>query len=255
MPNYDAPALKNALTVISVLSDADAPLGVSDICRVTGLNKNMAFRILSVLLEEGWIWAEDGEAQKYSLTLRPFEVLSRPLGRMDIVTAAGDELKKVSERTSESMYLAILREGSALYLQHRESSREVKISGMTGGRYPLQCSAPGKVLLAHAGQDYIDAFILAGYKTYTAKTLSGEGLRAELEKIRSRGWALDDEEYGGGILCLAAPVFDHTGHAVGTVGTAVSTIYYSAESFVSSMLPHIAQTADIISGRLGRKAQ
>ena len=255
MPNYDAPALKNALTVISVLSDANTPLGVSDICRVTGLNKNMVFRILSVLLEEGWIWAEDGGAQKYSLTLRPFEVLSRPLGRMDIVMAAGDELKRVSERTRESMYLAILREGSALYLQHYESSREVKISGMTGGRYPLQCSAPGKVLLAHAEQDYIDSFISAGYKTYTSKTLDGEGLRVELEKIRKQGWALDDEEYGGGILCLAAPVFDHTGQAVGAVGTAVSTIYYSSESFVSSMLGDIVNTAGIISDRMGKRGE
>ena len=47
-------------------------------------------------------------------------------------------------------------------------------------------------------------------------------LLRDLRVVRERGYALDEEENEDGILCIGAPIFDHSGRVVG--GVSISTI-------------------------------
>jgi DNA-binding IclR family transcriptional regulator len=123
---------------------------------------------------------------------------------------------------------------------------------MLGGRYPLHCSAPGKVLLAHASAEYSQRLAAEGFERRTENTLiSAEALAEDLALVRRRGWATDNEEFGRGILCFAVPVFDHTGNVVAAVGTSVTTVSYSLSSLIDHVGPKIIATGRAISQRLG----
>ncbi|MEI6356358.1 MAG: IclR family transcriptional regulator, partial [Verrucomicrobiota bacterium] len=51
----------------------------------------------------------------------------------------------------ESVYVGILYDDQVLYIDHRDGTGPVRIAGQVGGRYPLHCTAPGKVLFSIKG--------------------------------------------------------------------------------------------------------
>jgi len=250
-PNYDVPAVRKAIRLFEVLSDARRPMGLSEIARAIDANKNMTFRLLTTLQDEGWVAAVQPGPQ-YRLTLAPFEVGSRAVGQMTLKTAAAGPMRELWDEIGESLYLGILYEDTVLYIEHLDSRQDVRIAGTIGGRYPLHCAAPGKVLLAYAGDDLFTRLTETGLERFTENTLCDpDELRTDLAAVRKRGWALDNEEYGRGILCFAAPVFDHADTVVGAVGTSVTTLAYTAERLVDELGPRILTTAELTSRNLG----
>lgn len=78
-----------------------------------------------------------------------------------------------------------------------------------------------------------------------------EALRKELALTRQRGYSLDNEEFGSGIICLAAPIFDYSGAVVGTVGCSFSTVNCSIQTIYEHCGEEIIKTAKQISVCMG----
>lgn len=252
---YDVPTLRTALRLIDVLGEAREPMGVSELSRAAGTNKNMAFRLLNTLQAEGWVGSES-PGPRYSLTLLPFQVCSRPLSRMSVKLAADAPLRQLWAKIGESVYLGVLRDDKVLYLDHLDGVRPVRVAGMVGGSYPLHCSAPGKALFAFGGDELFERLAAAGFERFTDNTItSPEELRKHLAQIRKQGWAVDNEEYSRGIVCLGVPVFDHAGRIAGTIGVSVTTLDYSLERLKVELLGSLVVTAHEISARLGAAAE
>ena len=79
-----------------------------------------------------------------------------------------------------------------------------------------------------------------------------EELEKELEKIRTLGYATDDEEEMQGVNCLAAPVFNSFGEIAAALWTSGPSGRLTRESF-PDMAVRIIEAADAISLRLGFK--
>lgn len=245
-----APAAGHAVRLIGLLAGEREAVGVSEIARKLSLNKNMVFRLLGTLEEEKWVYQEPEGG--YRLTLVPFQITSRVLRRLSLPTVAEPFVHALWERTGESTYLGVIKGSEVLYLQHLDSVKNVRVAGAVGGSYPLHCTAPGKALLANAGEDFVDRYVAGGLARYTANTVTDhETLKARLAQIRKTGYATDDEEYGAGILCLAAPVFDYSGKAVGAVGSSFSTVGNTLTGIVDAFRGAVVGTASEISSCLG----
>lgn len=250
--SYDVPAVRHAIRLLEVLGGSRHPLGVSEIARAIDSNKNMTYRLLSTLQDEGWVAAEE-PGPGYRMTLVPFQVASRPLANMDLRTAAQPPMRELGEELGESTYLGILDDDAVLYIEHLDSRQDVRIAGRIGGRYPLHCTAPGKVLLAHAGEKHLAKIAEAGLERFTDNTLCDPAaLAADLVAVRERGWALDNEEYGRGLLCFAAPIADHSHDVIGTVGISVTTLSHTLEELSNELGPKIIAAAHAISRRMGK---
>ncbi len=76
-------------------------------------------------------------------------------------------------------------------------------------------------------------------------------LQRDLAEVRRRGWATDNEEFSRGILCFAAPVFDHRGVCVATIGTSVTTIGRTIDDVIRGIGPSVSQAAEETSRLLG----
>ncbi len=247
---YDVPAVRHAVQLLEVLSESNTPLGVSEISRKLDLNKNMVFRLVNTFLEVGWIIQEEGP--KYRMSLVPFRLASKQVDRLSIVDIASEPTKKLWEKIGHSVYIAVLYDDSALYIQHHNSIQNVRVAGMIGGRYPLHCTAPGKILLAYAPEDYFSSLSQKGFDKYTSNTiLDSVELNAHLESVRSKGYAMDQEEYGKGILCIAVPIFDYTGSVAAALGVSVSTVLYSMEKLIDEVGPLMIETGQLISRQMG----
>jgi len=248
MSNF-APAVEAATKIISFLSEKESEIGISEISRGTGINKNMLFRILNTLENDGWVYRRE---QKYALTLLPFKLTSRVVSRMSLNTAATPILYDLANETGESTYLGILKDDTVIYIQHLDGVKDVRVAGRVGGEYGLYCSAPGKVLLAYSDADYIEGYLSRQLEKRTKNTITERSaLLSELEAIRRKGYATDREEFGNGITCVAAPVFDHTGKVVGAVGCSAYTLNGSCDEVIERLLFPVLESAKALSARLG----
>ena len=243
-----APAVEAATKIISFLSESESEIGISEISRGTGINKNMLFRILNTLENDGWVYRRE---QKYALTLLPFKLTSRAVSRMSLNTAATPILYDLANETGESTYLGIIKDGAVLYIQHIDGVKDVRVAGRVGGEYGLYCSAPGKVLLAYSDADYIEEYLSRQLEKRTKNTITERSaLLSELDAIRRKGYATDCEEFGNGITCVAAPVFDHTGKVIGTVGCSAYTVNGSCDKVIERLLSPVLESAMELSRRL-----
>ncbi|MBE6884447.1 MAG: IclR family transcriptional regulator [Ruminococcaceae bacterium] len=246
-----APAVEACTKIITFLAECEQEIGISEISRGTGINKNMVFRILNTLENEGWVYCN---AQKYSLTLLLFGLVSKPLSRLSLNTIASPVLYDLLNKTGESTYLGILKEDKVLYLQHFDGVKNVRVAGRVGGEYDLYCSAPGKVLLAHAEKSFIEEYTSKALEKRTKNSITEKSaLLQELENVRKNGYATDCEEFGNGITCAAAPIYDYSGKVIATVGCSAFTTNGECMEMIEKFLPYVLSAAKKISLILGAK--
>lgn len=248
MSNF-APAVEASAKIITFLAESEQETGISEISRGTEINKNMVFRILNTLEQEGWVYCNE---QKYSLTLSLFRLASKPISRLSLNTAATPVLYDLLNKTGESTYLGILKDAKVLYLQHLDGVKNVRVAGRVGGEYDLYCSAPGKMLLAHADKDFIEEYTSRQFLKITRNTITDKAdLLNELDIILNNGYATDREEFGNGITCVAAPIYDYTGKIIATVGCSAFTPNGKCSETIDRILPYVLAAAKEISTRLG----
>ena len=247
---YDAPALGKGIRLLELLCQAAKPLSVAEISQALTLNKHMVLRLLGTLCDAGWVVQEEGSV--YRVSLVPLYHFSKPISRMDVVTAAEEPIDELWEATGEATYLAIRDDDRSMGVIVRQTRRDVQVAGRIGSRLMLHCCAPGKVLLAHAELELFDRLAQAGFTRQTDMTICDPaGLRRHLEQVVRQGYATDNEEYLRGMLCLAAPVFDYTGRVVASAGITTLTMFHSHESMRLQYADRVIAACRRISRTLG----
>lgn len=210
----------------------------------------MVFRLLQTLEQQGWVLSD--EQAKYRVSLQPFHYFSKPLRRLNLRQAAAGPLRQLWEETGENCYLGLLDGDRVLYADHYDATGDVRITAQVGGRYLLHCCAPGKVLLANSPQGLFNRLAQAGFQPNTDNTICAPAkLRRELKAVVRQGYALDCEEYTRGVICFAAPIYDHEDCVVGTIGVSVITLYYTVEELRRQLGPKVLRTAEEVSLKLG----
>ncbi|MEF8813814.1 MAG: IclR family transcriptional regulator [Halovenus sp.] len=129
------------------------------------------------------------------------------------------EVDNLAEKTGEHASLMIEENGEGVLLYIAKGEDAVDLNAWAGRRIPLSAQAPGKAILAHSPEERVDAIIDEhGLPQFTDKTITNrEALDAELERIRERGYATDNEELIEGVKAISAPIFDR-----GTIAGAVT---------------------------------
>ena len=244
-----APAVEASTKIIAFLAECEQEIGISEISRGTGINKNMVFRILNTLENAGWFCCNE---QKYSLTLLLFGLASKPISRLSLNTVSSPILYNLLNQTGESVYLGIRNDDKVLYIQHLDGLKSVRVAGKVGGEYDLYCSAPGKVLLAHANKEFIEEYTSRNFTKTTKNTITEKSdMLIELDHIRKNGYATDKEEFGNGIACVAAPIYDYSGTVIAAIGCSAFTSDGKCNEILDKISPYVLEAANKISIRLG----
>ena len=251
-----APAVDYALKMIEFLADSNEEVGISDICNGLNINKNAISRVLDALLEEKWVYVSNVRQKKYRLTMKPFSLLSKGIEGNEVVRIAKPYLQQIHGELGDAVYLGIRNGNHVLYQLHYDSVKEVRINGCVGGMYPLHCSAPGKVLLAYENRSDIADYFNSPLTKRTDHTIvSLDAFLEEADKIRKKGYAVDNEEFAKGIVCLACPLFDRNGQVAAAIGISSLTLYDDMDSLIHEKYPMIQDAALDISYRLGYKEE
>jgi len=248
-------SLERGLAVLCAFAPARPLLGVSELAEELSLTRSTAHRYVTTLAMLGFL-EQDAATRKYRLGPRVLDLGFTTLGTLGLHEIAAPHLRSLTETTGYTSNLAIL-DGADVILTNRVRGRpgryhHLEFSMHVGSRLPAYCSATGKVLLAYLpGKDLdqmLDALDLAqrGPRTLTCK----DALRAELERVRRCGMAVNDEELASALRSIAAPVRSRSGEVVAAVNLVFSWSPESMSELVSRLGPAVQFTARQISTRV-----
>jgi DNA-binding IclR family transcriptional regulator len=158
----------------------------------------------------------------------------------------------LAKTCNQTISLGILDDFDVVYIGIDHAQREVGIQGNIGGRHPAHATALGKVMLAALAEEALEAR-LAGreLKRLTHRTIVAKDMLLDrLAQVRRDGYALDDEERGIGIRCIAAPIRDYTGTVIAALSLA-GPIFFMPDEVMESYKTHLLKAVSDISERLG----
>lgn len=187
-------------------------LGAGECARMLGMPRASTHRMLASLRAAGAL--ESTPRGQYRLTLRMFELgLHVPRQRW-LSEASYLPMEGLVGTTRLSAHLAV-RDGLELVYMVKLRHVPDRTRAQAGDRNALHATALGKVLLAYAPAEVVDAVVRAGLARYTPYTVrTAEQLRGQLQRVRDCGFAHDREERTLGLVSVAAPVRDHRGQVV-----------------------------------------
>jgi DNA-binding IclR family transcriptional regulator len=216
-----AQVIDRVIDILETFARIGPELGVSEISRALGLKKATAHRLLSSLRRRG-IVAQDPKTRRYRLGLKLWELGALATLQVDWVLRVKPHLERLTAETGETAHLAILSDGQILYVEKVESSRSLRMPSQVGRRNPVHCTGVGKAQAAWLPEEMLAGIVARrGLSRYTPNTITElPALRRELALIRERGYAVDNEEIEDGLVCIGAPIRDHTGMVVAGVSIA-----------------------------------
>jgi len=208
-------------------------VALSDLAMQAGLPPSTAHRLLSTL-EKHRFTEFDENSQEWMVGVEAFRVGSGFLRRMNLPETSRDIMQRLMTETGETANLAISDNGHAIFISQVETRNPVRALFPPGSRSPLHACGAGKALLAQLPKQDVEKLLRKkGLQQRTPKTLTKPDLLfAELDEIRSRGFAIDDEEGHAGMRCIAAPVFDASGAGVAGISVSGPTARFTDQNML-----------------------
>jgi DNA-binding IclR family transcriptional regulator len=208
---YVVEAVAKAFEVLESFNGSEE-LTLNEISQRVGLNKSRTFRLLHTMAERGYV-ERTHDGSRYRLGMKLFERATNV--RRDIKEVAREAMLELNRKFNEAVNLGVLEESHIVYMDIVESSRPFHTAATVGCRMSMYSTALGKAVLAFLPQDNPGSpinRILPGLPSQRAQSL----LR-ELDQVRRRGYAVDDEENEPGVGCIAAAIFDAAGQPVAAI--------------------------------------
>lgn len=240
--------LTKTFRILDALQASPTPLTLTAISGQTGINKSTALRFLAHMESERYV-ARDARGG-----YTPGDKLQRPGARppfeVNLRDAAQAPLRELWRTTQETVNLGVLDGQEVVYLDCLESPHSFRLVANAGTRAVAYRTGLGKAILAFlpAGRRkaIVDSLV---FQAFTPKTItSAERFRSELEKVRERGYAIDDEESVVGVRCLAAPILNAEQEAIAAVSISGPTARMTNER-----LPEFAATIRAAAGQISAR--
>ncbi len=246
-------AVERALDILLCFSKDKPTLSLTEIAEQVGMHKSTIHRLLATLESRNFI-TRDRTTGAYQLGFLFVELASILLSDINVSRWASPYLAQLSEKSGETVDLAVLNNDHVVYLQVVESTQRVKIAAAVGEKLPAFCTASGKAFLAYLPEDYSHRILSQGFPQFTDYTrTSPEDLLEDLRQTRDRGFAISEQEYEKDIHAVAAPIMDVNGCPIAVIAI-VGPSYRMSHERMLMLGQVIKETAQAIVHEVGLAA-
>jgi len=198
-----------ALSLLDLLGEYPHGGSLSDLSARSGFPLSTTHRLLASLIRGGYASVQDSD-RRYHLGLRVFALGQQVASARGFAGTVLPQMEWLAEQTAEAVLMSVLDGDSQLYVHYVAGPQQVGVIGERGRHGPLHCTAMGKVLVAFAPVDQSRRLVETielrplGPHTITDR----DAFRAEIESVRTNGYAIADEEHERGIRAIGLPVID-----------------------------------------------
>lgn len=237
------------IQILERLDQAPGGLLLREIVNSTTINKSTAYRFLSHLESEGYVF-RDTEGY-YVVGPKLAKLGNGATYQATLCRTSAGILEKLRTETGETVNMAVLDGSEILYLSVFESQHTFRMVSEVGRRRPLYCTALGKAVLAYLPPEQQKKVIAAThFERFTPHTIcSAEELNKDLHKVHRRGFALDDEETVVGARCIAVPILNRDHKVIGGISVSGPVVRVTKRQ-IPEFAALLRNSADEIASRL-----
>ena len=219
-------------------------VGVTELAKELDRSKSTIHDHLTTLEDNQLVVYESGS---YRLSLWFLDAAAQIRGQFGNYEAIENELESVVEETSEIVQFGIEEHGRVSYLYKAVGEHGVETASSVGTQQPMHSTSLGKAILAYLPRDRVEEiFDRHGLPQRTENTITErEALFHELEEVRERGYAVDNEENVLGLRCIAAPVMDDD-EVFGAVSVSGPSSRISDDILTNELLTLVKRAANVI---------
>lgn len=249
MDGIRLPAVDRALDLLELLSGSSNGVRLADASRRLGIPKSTAHYLVYTLLRRDYIRRSPND-KTFILGPRISGLTNMSEAERQLRAVTGEELRELTVRLKLIALIAGLRGAQVVLIGH-----QVPSGGDEGGTWPghcndVHCTSLGKALIAQLSDSELEALLRnRPLARFTANTIcSLERLREHLAAVRENGYAVNNEEHISGVRGIAAPVFNHVGKVMASIGVCGSTT-----ELPKWRIPPIGKELVSVSAALSRK--
>lgn len=208
---YTAPALSKGLDILELLSSESRGLTLRKIAEKLNRSKGEIFRMLVVLEQRAYV-SMDRETEKYSLSLKIFELAHHHPRTMRLTNVAGPYIAELAKNTKQSCHLIIYYNAHGLVIAQQDSPSDRRFGVRLGSQVTLN-SCSGHLILAYA-DDELRAEILKQQSTKTKQEFTKSALTKIINRIHKQGYETVESNQISGVKDVGYPIFDFSGKMV-----------------------------------------
>ena len=236
--------------VLEVLAQVPDGAGVTVLARKIKQPKATVFRILGTLSRLGYAEKERG-SNYYYLTSKVRQLVHGE-ERETLCRAARPFMERLLSRFEQTVNLAMLDQDQVVYVDMLEGLRSIRMAATVNTYAPVHCTAIGKSIVAFLPPEITNNILRSRpMLRLTRNTIQSIPLlQKHLERIRSQGFAVDDEETEAGARCVAAPIRDSTGIAFAALSVSGPTSHLRGKQLLV-IARVVKRSAKDISAKLG----
>lgn len=243
-------SVDRAARILKALASGPRRLGVSQLADQLDLQRPTVHGLLQTLQAHGFV-EQDRDSDKYQLAAGLLHLGTSYLDHNELRARSLVHAERLATEAGEAVRVGVMH-GSSVVVVHHVFRPDGAFQVLeVGAQLPAHASALGKAMLAYAPPGLIAELTAEPLPRLTQKTLSAAGLRDELEAVRGRGVARERDEAVLGESSLAAPIFDHGGHAVGAIGVVGDTPRLLPRGPAKAVVAAVTEAARSVSRELG----
>ena len=210
-----------ALTLLDFFSRARSEIGLSDMARLSGMNKATVHRLLGELAAHGFV-EQIGSGREYRLGPAVLRLAALRENTVPMRDMAQQVLDQLSEATGETAHMSVLSGTTLATTAYTYSHAHGTMVMMEDAEVlDLHATSSGLAVLAFSPPELIEAVLSAPLPARTDHTVTDPGeIRASLPQIRAQGYATSIGGFEEDVHSYAMPVFDARMQAMGAVAVA-----------------------------------
>lgn len=224
-------------------------LGVRAVAGALELPVASVHRLLNELAEENVVERDADGA--WRLGHRLLGIVDRQLESVGFQRLARPYCESIAAEVGETVNVNILAGDGCVVIDKVRGNERMQLDWRVGARGPLYCGGSAKAILAYLPEAERNRVAQLPMERFTPTTITtGDGLLDELERIRGRGYAIDNQEIVLGVFCVAVPILDRSAQPIGAISISGPSLKTPGEQ----VLPLVARLNDVcgqVSRRLG----
>jgi DNA-binding IclR family transcriptional regulator len=245
-------SLARASSILEAIAKNNNHISITELSKVVDLHKSTVHRLLKSLIELGYV-RQNANDSHYELTIKLFELGASVVRQNDLIATARPYLEKLSVLSGEVVHLVIPDQTDIIYVDKVESTHTLRMHSYIGKRSPMYCTAVGKAILATRSDDAVRNFWSqispVKHTPYTIVDL--ESFLQELEQIRSKGIAYDNEEHETEIRCVGTALSNYSGSVVGAISIS-GPKQRMTDDVLNKLIPELLEVKLAISRAMGK---
>ena len=243
--NGDTPTLR-LFALLEVVASKDQFFSLQSLSEETNIPKPTLHRMLQQL-ESAGLLERNGDNRQYGTGVRLRKLAENLLLNDTFHGARHSVLRSLVNEVGESCNLTALSGSEVMYLDRVETPAPLRFYLHSGSRVPVHCSASGKVFLAGMTPAQRQRLLAhAPLEAFTPKTVTNlDALEEEIKQVKRQGFALDNEEFLPGLLCVAVLVPSANGRSNLCVAVQAPVMRLTPDKALG-LLPALHRAADAL---------